>query len=129
LVGVNFDAEYTFSEQFFYDGDRAMLTARVQLRNMRVAYTDTGFFGTRVKMQGASAADGTFIPELASTYTGRTLGQEDFKLNRPSLRDGAFSFPVFSKSSDVSIILTNPSPLPCYFVSAEWEALVTTRSR
>lgn len=131
LMGLKFEQVFTFSEQFYVENERAQLNARVQLRNMAVSFESTGAFRTRVKVRGSEAAVNQVVPdvELVSAYASRTLGDEYFTLGRPNLQSGVYRFPVYGRTSDVEISLINDTYLPSNFLTAEWEALVTTRTR
>lgn len=128
-VGLNYTKRLTLSEQFFNQGDRPVLTARLQLRNMVVAFQDTGYFKTEVKVLGHDPATNAVLPALSGTYTSRTLGSENFLLNGAQLGTGTYRFPVLGKSSEVSISLINDEFTPSHFISAEWEGLLSTRTR
>lgn len=128
-LGTNYSMEFTFSEQYYNAGERAVLNARLQLRNMAVSFTDTGFFKARVKVRGAEEATSEVVTKLLNTYTARTVGDEYFQLNKPQIADGTYRFPVLGRSSDTTITLINDEYTPCHFVNAEWEGLVTTRTR
>jgi hypothetical protein len=131
FVGLKYTQRYTFSEQFVDEQNRAQLNVRLQLRNMSVSFRKTGFFRTVVKIRGIPENEGDVVPqaELVSSYVARTVGDEHFRLNTPQLQDGVYRFPVLGRSSDATITLTNDSYLPSHFQTAEWEALVTSRTR
>lgn len=128
-LGLNYSAELTLSEQFYNDGNRAALAVRLQLRSMVVNVKDTAFFKTKIKMEGVDESIAEIVPSLESTFTARTVGNEYFVLNAPVTRSGSWRFPVLAKSSDVRITLINDEYTPSHFVSAEWEGLVTSRTR
>jgi hypothetical protein len=131
FVGMRYTQSYTFSEQFVDEQNRAQLNVRLQLRNMSVSFRKTGFFRTVVKIRGIPQNEGDVVPqaELVSSYVARTVGDEHFRLNTPQLQDGVYRFPVLGRSSDATITLINDSYLPSHFQTAEWEALVTSRTR
>jgi hypothetical protein len=131
LMGLKYTQEYTFSEQFYQANGQVMLNARVQLRNMKVSFDQTGAFKTRVKVRGSAANIGTVLPdvELVSAYSSRTLGDEYFTLGTVRLQTGTYRFPVYASTGDAEISLLNDTYLPANFMTAEWEALVTTRTR
>lgn len=128
-VGLEYSQRFTFSE-FFYSSDRnAALNARLQIRNLAISFVGTAYFNVEVKMRGKDLVSSPIVPQLLTTFTARTVGDEYFKLNRPQLSNGSFRSPILSRSSDVTITLVNDSYLPANFVNAEWEGLVTTRTR
>ena len=128
-VGLPYEMRYRFSEQYPYRDQRPMLHARLQIRSMTVAFMDTGFFRTDVKVRGHDIVQSEVVPDLTTEYTARTVGDEYFRLNAPQLATGTFQFPVLSRASDAIVDLVNDSPLPCSFQSAEWKGLISTRTQ
>jgi len=45
-----------------------------------------------------------------------------------TLTDGEFEFPILSKNDRVSITVSNSTPYPSAFQSAEWTGYYTTKS-
>lgn len=129
FIGVTYESKITFSPQYYYDGERAVLNSRTQIRNMSVAFTDTAYFKTEVDLVGPPTQVNSVLPPLVSTYTSRTLGAETFSLNNPQIADGTYRFPILGKSNEVMISILKDEPTPMYLTSAEWEGLVTTRTR
>lgn len=128
-VGLQYEFRFTFSEQFLTGGERSSLTSRLQLRTMTVSFQDTVAFRTRVEVLGTPASEEQIVTSLLSTYTARTTGNADFMLSRPQLRSGSYRFPVLGRSTEAKITLINDEFTPCNFITAEWEALVSTRTR
>jgi hypothetical protein len=129
LLGLLYSQVLQLSEQFWMDGERPALNARLQLRNMTVSFVDTAYFKTEVIVLGTPTQVNEVVTRLLSTYTARTVGNEDFLLNRPQVKSGSHRFPVLGRSNDVQILLINDDFMPSHFVNAEWEGLVTTRTR
>lgn len=129
IIGLAFRSEFTFSQQFFSDGQRAVLASRTQLRTMTLAYRDTAFFQTEVKVMGASLQVTEVQPALVSTFASRTLGNEDFELNAPQSSTGTYRFPVLGQNTDTKITISNDGHMPASIISAEWEGMVVTRAR
>lgn len=129
FLGLNYTQRFTPSEQFYVENNRPVLNARTQLRTMAVNYKDTAYFGTEVKVLGSDQHIGEFVPALVSTFSARTVGNENFQLNRPQLTSGTYRFPVLGRSSEVTISLVNDEYTPSHFISMEWEGLVTKRTR
>lgn len=129
FLGLAYESRYTFSPQFYYDGERSVLNSRTQIRNMCVAFTDTAYFKTEVQGLGTPTQVNAVLPPLVSTYTSRTLGADNFTLNNPQIADGTYRFPVLGKSNEVVISILKDEPTPMFLTSAEWEGLVTTRTR
>lgn len=129
IIGLAFDSAFTFSQQYYLDGQRAVLAARTQLRTMTLAFRDTAFFQTEVKVMGAALNVNEVLPAMVSTYTARTLGNEDFELNRPQAVTGTYRFPVLGQNIETRITISNDGHTPASIISAEWEGIVAIRGR
>jgi len=120
-VGLPFTFRYRFSEQMMRDGsNNAIRDGRLMLRQFAVNYTDTGYFKITVS------------PDYRDVYTyeftGKILGTGGFLLGALPISSGSFKFPIMSDSTQVSIEITNDSPLPSIFQSAEWVGLFHSKS-
>lgn len=122
-VGRKYTFEYEFSEQFVREesdgSERSIIDGRLQLRTFSVRYEQTGYFEARVKPEGRD--------EAIYKFTGKTLGST--VLGAASLESGTFKFPVGTRSTGVRIRLMNDSPMPCRFMSADWEGTFVLRSK
>ena len=122
-AGINYEFEYEFSEIMVTQGenDTPLTNGRLQVRNMTVLYSNTGYFTMEIN---ASQRD-------ADTYVfnGRITSDSGHTLNNTPLDTGSYKFPVLSKSSEVVVKLKNDTFLPCIFQSAEWEGLWNLRSQ
>ncbi len=125
--GVPYNKRVRLSEQFFKQDNTSVLNSRVQIRNMQLHFTDTGYFRVYIDARGRDPQEVHVIPQLRSTYTARTLNDEWFMTNKPQLSKGTFDFPVLSKASDAIIELRNDSHIPSNFQAAEWRGLVSRR--
>src|SRR5690606_10070390 len=116
---------YKFSPMMIRSGDgqgqRADTVGRLQVRNMQVNFAETGYFQAQVTPFGR----GTYT----YTYTGKTLGLPSAALGAIGIEDGRFRFPVQSQNTTVEIELVSDSPLPCAFMSADWEGFYVRRSQ
>ncbi len=132
MTGVSFFAgeaytmSYTFSDVVLREptqaGGLAIITdGRLQIRYGTLTFGDSGAFSVNVTPE--------FRDTSTHTFTGRVLGAGSMKLGSVPLESGEFRFPVFSKADQVSITLTNDSPLPCNLLSAEYELSWNPRSR
>ena len=128
-VGLTYQFSYTFSEQFLSGNDRSSLTSRLQLRNMTVSFKDTVAFKTKVEVLGTPTSEELVLTSLLSTYAGRTTGNANMMLNYPQMRSGSYRFPILGRSVETVITLINDEFTPANFITAEWEALVSSRSR
>lgn len=125
-IGTPYEFRYRFStmvikEESVGGGQMTIGEGRIQLRKVTVLYNDTGYFRAEV------------TPFRRDTYTytfsGRVVGSGKNLIGKVSIEEGKFTIPVAAKNDQVTIELVNDSFLPCYFLSAEWEAFYTIRSR
>ena len=125
IVGLKYTFKYTFPTFYVRElkssGNATTISSgRLQLKNMSIAFGDTGFF--EVVM--------TPLARTSSTYkfTGQVLGSAGFKLGQPNLESGTFKFPIQCKNEDSVVSITSDSYLPCNFLSAEWEGIFSVLS-
>lgn len=125
FVGIPYEFRYTFSEQVVTENDGngaqvAIASARLQIRNFNVSYTNTGYFRAEV------------TPKARSTYNyvfnGRTVGSPENQLDNYSIDSGYFKFPIMAKSDGVFVEITSTDFRPAEFQSVEWEAFYHLRS-
>lgn len=102
-------------------GDEPMNEGRLQLRNMSVAYGQTGYFHAEVTPLARDVR--TFV------FSGRTLGSVQSPVGQPALQDGVFKFPILAKNDRVMVDLVNDTFLPSAFLNAGWEGFLTIRSK
>jgi hypothetical protein len=79
--------------------------------------------------KGRPQAIDSLVPQLSSTFAGRTVDDAAFLLNVPKLQSGTHTFLVASRSDNCYVALETDSPYPCWFQSAMWEGLYTTKVR
>lgn len=123
FVGYPYDMAYTFSTQYKRSqgagGSQVTDTSgRLQLRQFKLLYKDTGKFTVTTDTQG-----------MFNTYDflGKPLGL--LSLGQVEEASGEFEFPLLSKNDRVSIVVNNTSHYPCTFQSAEWTGFYTSKSR
>lgn len=125
IVGRRYKFRYELSPLMIRtavgQGQQADTVGRLQIRKVAVNYSDTGYFQVRVTPQGRD----TYV----YTYSGKTLGLPSATLGTLTLADGQFSFPVLSRNTAVDIEIVSDSPLPCSFLSADWEGFYVRRSQ
>jgi hypothetical protein len=92
--------------------------SRLQLLRGYINYANTGYFKVSVTPEGRDQSD--------CIFTGRVIGS--VTLGAISLRDGKFSFGIFSKNDRVTIEISSDSFLPFSITSLEWEGNYTKRS-
>lgn len=123
LGGVSYDFRYRFSQPFLRRQDgTAILGGRLQLRTLRVSYTNTAAFEAHVWPYGIEAGVKT-----GATYSGLSLGNAE--LNRRPETAGDFPIQVFGNADKAVVEITNSGPYGCSFQSAEWEAFYWSRAR
>lgn len=126
FIGKPYEFRYRFStfaikEEAIGGGQQTINSGRLQLRKLGVAYSNTGFFKAEVTPFNRD----TYV----NTFSGRVAGSGNNIIGRVSIEEGTFAFPIASKNDQVVIDLVNDTFLPCFFLTAEWEAFYTTRSR
>ena len=122
FVGVEYDMQYTFSEQIFKvasgKGKSATGYTKNKIKNGNVFFDDSAFFQVKV------------TPERRSTYTNEFTTQvvDDSDVDSINLDSGIFSFPVFTKPENTTITIENGTPYPSTLQGAEFESFVHSRS-
>lgn len=124
-AGVAVPSLFVFSQQNVRGGGEKqdgapVLGGRLQLRNMRIHYNNSGYFDVEV------------TPLYRDTnhhlFTGRMVTHGANILGEVALASGSFQVPVLSKADQVTIAITSDSFLPFHFVNAEWEGFFHIRS-
>ena len=125
-VGEAYDFKATLSEVVYRprtkDGGLgpAIVSGRLQLRTLSFLYASTGYFKVRVTALYRTAYEYIF--------TGRIMGQGGNVIGDVPIVSGSFRVPVKSKSDRVTVELESDSFLPCKFLSADWEGLISIRA-
>lgn len=123
LTGLAFEFQHDFSPMFLRreDGSPAAVGGRLQIRNLKITYADTGYFEVLVSP--------LYRESSRHVFTGRDFGYgpADKEILTPS--GGRFTVPVLSRSDQVKVGIRSRSFLPCQFVNAEWEGYYHNRSR
>jgi hypothetical protein len=130
-AGESYRQALTFSQQFPLDYQgRAVTTGRLQLRTFTINYANTAFFRTEVAPYGAAMDPEVeeIVPALLSQFTGKIVGEEELRLNKPSFQSGAYSFQIYGDAAQSVITLSNDTHLGATFVSAEWEGYYFNRA-
>ena len=125
IVGRKYTFRYKFSPLMIRtvsgQAQKADTVGRLQIRRMGVNFAETGYFQVKVTPFGRDT--------YTYTYTGKILGLPSATLGRLELNSGKFNFPVLSQNTTVDIELTSDSPLPCSFLSVDWEGFYVRRSK
>lgn len=111
-LGLPYTFEYQFSELFMREGERqekSIITGRLQLTSMTVKCADTHFLKAEVTPHGRDTASYTLSPSVSEALLGSTAPASQ-----------TLTFPISSRSNQVTITLKNDTHLPCWIQSAEW---------
>jgi len=131
LTGVDFWAgeKYTMRYQFSNPvlressgsgGQGTLIEGRIQVRYLRLAYSQSGYFRVEVTQRYRNSS--------VHPMTARVLGSGNNVIGQVALEQGVFSVPIYAKNSECSIVILNDSPLPCEITSAEFEMSYNPRS-
>lgn len=125
VVGEPYNLKYTFTQISIKraQGDVQVsdTSGRLQLRNMRVNYADSGYFKVSVDNKGRQPFEYVF--------TGSTLGDASATLGSPSVKTGTFKFPIMGRSENITIEIHTDNPKPVSLLNAEWEGFYVRRNR
>lgn len=102
-------------------GQKSDTEGRLQLRKIAFNYDDAGLFNVKVTPAGRET--------YTYTFSGKVLGQAAATIGSYSISSGRFQVPVVSRNVGTQIVLENDSPLPCSFLSADWEGFFVKRSQ
>ncbi len=122
-VGRPYNMSVQLSEIFFREeGNAAVITGRLQLRDITFHLVKTGFLKV------------TIAPEARDSYVypfeGKVLGSVLTVIGAASIEDKAtLKVPIWSKSDQVTITLENDQPLPSVVTSAAWRGFFNEISR
>lgn len=121
-AGLEYPFIYEFSKLYIRDQDgTAIQTGRLQIRYIRLDFTNTGYFEIETKPEGR--------PASRKVFEGRRADSPTARYDEPSLETGVLSQGVMGEGRTATIRLLNPSIFPCAFQTAEWEGNYNTRSR
>lgn len=125
VIGRKYNFRYVFSpitvKQQAGNAQKSDTVGRLQLRTMQINYSNTGFFKANVKPSGRDSYE--YI------YSGKTIGLSSATIGVVDLDTGKTKFPILSQNTEVDIELSSDSPLPCSFLSADWEGMYVKRSK
>jgi hypothetical protein len=125
IVGRKYDFRYQFSPITLKvqagEAQKSDTIGRLQLRNMQVNYSQTGYFKVSVTPKGRATSDYVF--------SGKKLGLSSATIGEVNLETGLFKFAVLAKNTEVDIEINSDAPLPVSLLSTDWEAMYVKRSR
>ena len=137
-AGIPYTFEYEFSRFIHKENQLPVATAKLQIRNINLLYSKTGFFNVKVNVTpGTISIPNPDIPGAVISSTPRTNYSKNFSgmltntssFGQYKLLSGTFKSSVMTNSSNCNIILENDEYLPCAFMSAEWEGFLHKRNR
>jgi hypothetical protein len=124
FAGTPYDFRYQFSQQFVKNNDNSINSGRLQLRNIEVAYANTGAFQVEVAPR---PYDSLYRQVNVRHFTGKVVGTS--LLGVMSLETGVLRIPVYCNSKDARITVSSKDWHPVALQSADWEALQVLRSQ
>tara|TARA_R100001463_G_scaffold4014_1_gene15592 strand:+ start:811 stop:3576 length:2766 start_codon:yes stop_codon:yes gene_type:complete len=135
-AGIPFTFKYEFSKIQFRQDNVAVTNAKLQLRNMNIIYSDTGFFKFKISHEPFTQTINNNLGGT-TTITPRPSKEKIFNgyitnvssVGKYSLLSGTFKGGIMSNTDNVKISLENDQYLPCAFQSAEWEGMLHVRSQ
>jgi hypothetical protein len=124
-IGSLYNMVFQFSEPNLTSATQSgnaatILSGRYQLRYGTISFGNTSNFKVQVGITGGDTFNYYF--------TGRIIGETGNIIGSVALDSGKFRFPIYSRNSQVSITVSNDSPLPSNLLAAEYEALFTDRT-
>ena len=139
FVGIPYNFKYQFTRFLHKEKDQVTVqTAKLQLRNINVLYSNTGFFKLNVEVAPYTinipdpATPGSTIeitPRKAYEKTFSGFITNSSQIGEYKLLSGSFKSSILSNPYNCRISLTNNEYLPCAFQSAEWEGFLHIRSQ
>lgn len=125
-VGQVYTFKYTLStitlrQQSGTGGQKSDTEGRLQIRKVAFNYADSGFFDVKVTPIGRE--------QKVYTFSGKKLGQDSGTIGTYNVSTGRFQVPVVTQNTSADITIENSTPLPCSFLSADWEGMYVKRSR
>lgn len=118
FVGVPYVFKYRFSQWYLRDDyGVAIIEGRLQIRNLKLSYVDTGYFKVRV-LNGKR--------ENSAEYTGATIGP-GLRLGKQNITTGEKRFYIGGSAETVVIEIVSDSYMPSRFQVASYEGYYTRR--
>ena len=128
-VGQNYDFSVEPSRAYLRDGkNNSVLVGRLQIRDITVAYKDAAFFEVEVITLGRERDPQSYLASNAGLMTGVVMGDALFRTGTPTFHSGERRFPVQARADNCRIVIKNRLPFQCWFQSAQYRALFSSRS-
>ena len=135
-AGIPFTFKYEFSRFTYRQNDTPVQTAKLQLRNLNLLYSDSGYFVLNVDLapytqtiNDGSGGVQSITPRKKYEKIFNGFITNTSSVDQYSLLSGTFKGSIFSNASNCKVSLTNSEYLPCAFQSAEWEGFLHLRSQ
>lgn len=127
VVGKKFKSTYQLSTIKIKSGsDSGSVTSenegRLQLRYFWFNFADSGIFDVTVR-------DINRKQDYSYRSTSKQLSKSDNLFGVVTLHSGKFKFPIQRNTDDVTITVSDDSPLPLTIVSGGWEGLYVRRNQ
>jgi hypothetical protein len=125
--GVPYEFKYQFSNPFLRLGGgggqrTAVSDGRFQVKNGNLTFNDTVAFNVEVTAP--------FRNKNIYKFSDYTLGRGDSIIDTLPIKNGTFRFPVLSRNDkELKVEIVNNTPFPSSFISMDWEAFYSARSR
>ncbi len=137
-AGIPFTFEYEFSKFIHKENELPVQTAKLQVRNIHLLYSKTGFFNVKVNVtpgtiqipdpnDASKTISSTPRTNYSKNFSGMLTNTSSF--GEYKLLSGTFKSSVMTNSANCNIILENNEYLPCAFMSAEWEGFLHKRNQ
>jgi hypothetical protein len=105
VIGEKFPSSTQLSQFFVRDKDgRPILDSKLQLRDLSLEFTGTGYFEVLVFPAGRDS--------FTYPYTGRVLGVLGVQLGTRRMQDGEFRAPLMAKSDECNVTIFSDQALP-----------------
>ncbi|MQB00194.1 MAG: hypothetical protein GEU78_07870 [Actinobacteria bacterium] len=122
-IGRPYEMSVTLSEQFFREQEgAAVITGRLQLKDFVFHLIETGYLKATIT---PTARD-----PYVYTFEGKEIGSSTTLIGSASIAEKAdFKVPVWSRSSEVIVTVSNDQPVPSVVSSAAWRGFFNELSR
>jgi len=124
--GVDYTMTYEFSKPVIRgsagQGSSQLLSGRFQIMSCDVSFDDTTTFTASVTNPGRANT-------YTYTHTTSTTDVLSTAQGSTAVSSGDFRIPIHTKSDAYTLTITSSSPFPVSFMSAEYEAQYSARSR
>ena len=122
FVGRVYEMRVRLTEIYMKDQQQQpILTGKLMLKTLTLAFSDTGYFRVEVTPLGRDA--------YSYAMNGLTLGISGLVIGNTVIGDGEFTVPIRTQNKGCVIEVVNDTPLPSAIQTAEWVGEFTLKSR